>query len=596
MSSDKFESFPIRFTRKNYCAWEFQFKLFVKGKELWGHIDGSNLAPRDAKALSKWEGEDARVMTWILRSVEPHLVLNMRPYKTIATMWNYLHMVYNQDNSARHFQLEYEMANFTQGSLSIEEYFSGCQTLWTDYSDIVFANVPTITLSVVQAMHVTNKRDQFLMKLRPNFEIAWSNMMNCHPVLSLDACSSELMLEEQRIITQATMEHHANGTAYHASTYASSFAALLVASSIVSIPAPTVLENPNTLTPEMVQQMIISAFRLLGNHTVSSKPWHFDFRASNHMMNIVLSLSNVKNYDGNLKINIANGNSLPISVVGDLSSSLTDVFVSPDLSTNLISVGQLVYNNCNVNFSHSGCVVQDQVSEKMIAKGPKVGRIFPLHVSPSTIIPSFPLLSFACNVVGSGHKMWHRRLCHPNCDVLCFDSGREYISNEFQKFLQSKGIISQRSCPSTPQQNGVVEKKNRHLLDVFVKCAFLGYAIPHKGYVCYDPHARHIQVSHNVIFFDNQYFSPFHVELPSTSVSLLPSFSESPTIVEMFKTGFLYERCSQHESDSTFSVSSSDLDPTHDPAPASTTLRRSTHLSRPLDWYGFFSLVSLIAT
>ena len=213
MSSDKFESFPIRFTRKNYCAWEFQFKLFVKGKELWGHIDGSNLAPRDAKALSKWEGEDARVMTWILRSVEPHLVLNMRPYKTIATMWNYLHMVYNQDNSARHFQLEYEMANFTQGSLSIEEYFSGCQTLWTDYSDIVFANVPTITLSVVQAMHVTNKRDQFLMKLRPNFEIAWSNMMNCHPVLSLDACSSELMLEEQRIITQATMEHHANVSA-----------------------------------------------------------------------------------------------------------------------------------------------------------------------------------------------------------------------------------------------------------------------------------------------------------------------------------------------------------------------------------------------
>ena len=41
MSSDKLESFPIRFTGKNFSAWEFQFKLFVKGKELWGHIDGS---------------------------------------------------------------------------------------------------------------------------------------------------------------------------------------------------------------------------------------------------------------------------------------------------------------------------------------------------------------------------------------------------------------------------------------------------------------------------------------------------------------------------------------------------------------------------
>ena len=25
-----------------------------------------------------------------------------------------------------------------------------------------------------------------------------------------------------------------------------------------------------------------------------------------------------------------------------------------------------------------------------------------------------------------------------------------------------------------------------------IKCAFLGYAIPHKGHVCYDPHARRI--------------------------------------------------------------------------------------------------------
>ena len=171
----------------------------------------------------------------------------------------------------------------------------------------------------------------------------------------------------------------------------------------------------------MVQQMILStftAFGFSGNHKVSSKPWYFDSGASNHMTNTVVSLSNIKNYDGNLKINTSNGSSLPISVVGDLSSSLTDVFMSPNLSTNLISVGQLVDNNCNVHFFRSGCVVQDQVSRQMIVKGPKVGQLFPLHVSPSTFIPSFPLLSFVCNVVGSGNKMWHRCLGHPNSDVL----------------------------------------------------------------------------------------------------------------------------------------------------------------------------------
>ena len=339
MSSDKLESFPIRFTGKNYSAWEFQFKLFVKGKELWGHIDGSVPAPQGVEALSKWEIHDARVMTWLLSSVESHFVLNLRPYKTAAAMRTYLNTVYNQDNSAKRFHLEYEMANFTQGSLSIEKYFSGFQTLWADYCDIVYANVPTEALSTVREVHATSKRDQFLMKLRPNFEIVRSNLMNRHPVPSLDACLSELLREEQRIVTQAAMEHRAtvsapvsvayaaqgrhtgidmravqcfsckdfghivrdcpkkfcnyckkqghiisacpirlerkHGTAYHASTAASSSAALIIASPVVPLLASTALANPTTLTPEMVQQMILSSFTTFGlssNHKVSSKP------------------------------------------------------------------------------------------------------------------------------------------------------------------------------------------------------------------------------------------------------------------------------------------------------------------------------------
>jgi len=437
---------------------------------LWGHINGSNPAPNDADALSKWEIMDARVMSWILSSIEPHLVLNLRSYKTAATMLNYLNKIYNQDNTARRFQLEYEMTNFTQGSLSIEEYFSGFQNLWANYSDIVYPNVPAAALSVVQAVHETSKRDQFLMKLRSDFETVRSNLMNRHPVPSLDACLSELLREEQCIVTQAAMEHRANviapvsvayaaqgknkdrdmhaiqcfsckafghitrdcpkqfcnyckkqghiistcpirperkqGTAYHAFIGAFSSTVLPTTSPVVPI------ANPNTLTPEMVQQMIISAlsaFGFSGNYKFPSKSWYLDSGASNRMTNTVASLSNVRNYDGNLKINTANDSSLPISAVGDLSPSLTDVFMSPDLSTNLISIGQLVDNNCDVHFSHSGCVVQDQVSGKMIAKGPKVGRLFPLYIYSSTIIPSFPLLSFACNVIGSGHKMSHKR-------------------------------------------------------------------------------------------------------------------------------------------------------------------------------------------
>ena len=35
-----------------------------------------------------------------------------------------------------------------------------------------------------------------------------------------------------------------------------------------------------------------------------------------------------------------------------------------------------------------------------------------------------------------------------------------------QQFLAEKGIIHQTTCPNTPQQNGVAERKNRFLLEI----------------------------------------------------------------------------------------------------------------------------------
>ena len=45
------------------------------------------------------------------------------------------------------------------------------------------------------------------------------------------------------------------------------------------------------------------------------------------------------------------------------------------------------------------------------------------------------------------------------------DNGTEYVNNDFDYFLSSNGIIHQTTCVDTPCQNGVAERKNRHLLD-----------------------------------------------------------------------------------------------------------------------------------
>jgi hypothetical protein len=85
--------------------------------------------------------------------------------------------------------------------MSIQEFYSSFVNLWAEYTDIVDASVPLEGLIVIQSVHKTNKRDQFLIKSREEFEAIRSNMMNREPVPFLDICVGELLREEKRIIT-----------------------------------------------------------------------------------------------------------------------------------------------------------------------------------------------------------------------------------------------------------------------------------------------------------------------------------------------------------------------------------------------------------
>ncbi|CAM8932740.1 unnamed protein product [Rhodiola kirilowii] len=50
--------------------------------------------------------------------------------------------------------------------------------------------------------------------------------------------------------------------------------------------------------------------------------------------------------------------------------------------------------------------------------------------------------------------------------ILRTDNGGEFFSDKLTLFLNLQGCIHQSSCPYTPEQNGVVERKHRHLLEV----------------------------------------------------------------------------------------------------------------------------------
>lgn len=45
------------------------------------------------------------------------------------------------------------------------------------------------------------------------------------------------------------------------------------------------------------------------------------------------------------------------------------------------------------------------------------------------------------------------------------DNGGEFRNNRFHHFFTTNGILHQFTCPYTPEQNGVVERKNRHIVE-----------------------------------------------------------------------------------------------------------------------------------
>ena len=52
---------------------------------------------------------------------------------------------------------------------------------------------------------------------------------------------------------------------------------------------------------------------------------------------------------------------------------------------------------------------------------------------------------------------------HISIQNLRSDNVKKYMSEQFQSFMLQNDILHRTSCVDTPSQNGVPERKNRHL-------------------------------------------------------------------------------------------------------------------------------------
>lgn len=76
------------------------------------------------------------------------------------------------------------------------------------------------------------------------------------------------------------------------------------------------------------------------------------------------------------------------------------------------------------------------------------------------------------------HKMIENQF-KTKIQVLKTDNGKEFFHSYLGNYLRDQGIIHLSSCIDTPQQNGVAERKNRHILEATRSLMFATHVPKH---------------------------------------------------------------------------------------------------------------------
>ncbi|CAF4944212.1 unnamed protein product [Pieris macdunnoughi] len=263
--------------------------------------------------------------------------------------------------------------------------------------------------------------------------------------------------------------------------------------------------------------------------------WYIDSGASMHLTANEKWIKDATYHDMR-EICVANNEKLQVLCSGDVNIvtktdqfeyeiPVKDVMCAPGLTTNLLSVSQLIETGNRVQFTSEGCNVFNRNNE-MVAMAVLSNGVYRVRLADSEVT----------SLAVSG-DVWHRRLGHVNstylnkmsialegmdlqekvdinkssCPVCCegkqcrlpfpsgsrcnellglvhtdicgpmeheslggsskkikilrSDNGCEYCNKEFDSLLKNEGIIHQRSNPYTPEQNGVSELNNRTVVE-----------------------------------------------------------------------------------------------------------------------------------
>nr|GEZ33915.1 hypothetical protein [Tanacetum cinerariifolium] len=200
----------------------------------------------------------------------------------------------------------------------------------------------------------------------------------------------------------------------------------------------------------------------------TNEVWYIDSGCSNHMTGNkdVFSQLDVLIQK---EVRFGDNKSLKVYGIGTVvvkgngwEKQIPDVYFVPGLKYNLISVGQLINKDYTLVFSHGICEIKDKNGKVLGKIRITQNKMFPLRFQDK--------VSFSFKTTSSPETLlWHNRVDKQSSfqiNTIRSDRGGEYNSLEFQEYLKKNDMHHQLTVRYTPQQNRVVEGKNRTMMEM----------------------------------------------------------------------------------------------------------------------------------
>nr|GEW50219.1 hypothetical protein [Tanacetum cinerariifolium] len=208
------------------------------------------------------------------------------------------------------------------------------------------------------------------------------------------------------------------------------------------------------------------------------------FGCSKHMTgNLKLLINIVEKFLGTVKS--GNDQIAPILGYGDLvqgAVTIKRVYYVEWMNYNLFSISQFYDADLEVAFRKSTCYIRDLKGNDLLT-GSRGTDLYSITLQDTSSPNPICLMAKATS---SQAWLWHHRLSHLNFDTINLlskmillvqrglhaqvriartDKGMEFLNKTLHAYFASEGIHHQTSVARTPKQNGVVERRNRTLVE-----------------------------------------------------------------------------------------------------------------------------------